>query len=219
VRSSQLKAAAVLVGSITITGCRASDHRAARLVASARSGSSVTATSSALRTCGGVPQSNGSLASKVDVEIVGPPTAVSGSLVEMQVGIRGKTADSVSVESSSIVRLLITRNGHVVGRTLGGSAGTGYVANVTSASGVEMPAWVTVSGCGYSTSDGRTPDTSIDSPDATRSPLPAGSYRIFAVVEDDSDGEENPKDLVSAPFTLTVVSSADSAGTTVAVSP
>jgi hypothetical protein len=158
----------------------------------------------ALPTCGVVPKSDGPLASRVGVQVIARSTAVSGSTFGAAIQIRSKTATTVPVESVSIVNLLITQDGHIVGRQLGPSAGTGAGFVVTPSSYAQLTTEVAVAGCGDYTPGESLPDATTDSPDATRGPLPAGDYTIYAVVEDDTYGELNPRNLVSAPFALRV---------------
>jgi hypothetical protein len=110
----------------------------------------------------------------------------------------------VPVESVSIVNLLITKDGHIVGRQLGPSGGAGERFVVTPSSYAQMTTEVAVAGCGDYRPGESLPDATDDSPDTTRAPLPAGDYTIYAVVEDDTYGELNPRNLVSAPFPLRV---------------
>jgi hypothetical protein len=151
-----------------------------------------------------VPQSDGPLASQVGVVIIAPDEAASGSTLTTAVRVRSKTATTVPVQSVSIVNLLITKGGNIVGRTLGASAGTGAGFDATPTSTAQLSAEVVLSGCGDYTPGEALPDTRMPPPDATRSPLPPGAYTLYAVVEDDSFGEENPRNLVSAPFTLNI---------------
>ena len=53
------------------------------------------------------------------MQIIARSTAVSGSMFGAAIQIRSKTAATVPVESVSIVNLLITRGGQIVGRQLG----------------------------------------------------------------------------------------------------
>jgi hypothetical protein len=129
---------------------------------------------------------------------------MSGSTFGAAIQIRSKTAATVPVESVSIVNLLITRDGQIVGRQLGPSAGTGAGFVVRPSSYAQMTTEVAVAGCGNYKPGESLPDATTDSPDATRAPLPAGDYTIYAVVEDDTYGELNPRNLVSAPFPLRV---------------
>jgi hypothetical protein len=194
---------AVIVLVVALTGCRSgqpsatpSPRRTAGIVG-------VTA-SSPPSTCGTVPVSNGPLASKATVQIDGPSTAPSGSTFGAQVRIRSTSTSMVAVESVSIVNLLITQNGRIVGRTLGASAGTGASFDATPTSVAQLTADVILSDCGNYTPDESLPDLRTQIPDATRTPLPAGQYTMYAVVEDDTFGEENPRSLVSAPFPLQI---------------
>jgi hypothetical protein len=99
---------------------------------------------------------------------------------------------------------LITQGGHIVGRQLGPSAGTGAGFVVTASSLAQMTTEVAVAGCGDYMPGESLPDATTDSPDATRSPLPAGDYTVYALVEDDTYGQLNPRNLVSDPFPLRV---------------
>ena len=118
----------------------------------------------ALSTCGVVPKSDGPLASQVGVQIIARSTAVSGSTFGAAIQIRSKTAAMVPVESVSIVNLLITRDGQVVGRQLGPSAGTGAGFVVTPSSYAQMTTEVAVAGCGNSKPGESLPDATDDSP-------------------------------------------------------
>jgi hypothetical protein len=151
-----------------------------------------------------VPKSDGPLASRVDVQIIAQATAIRGSTFRAAIQIRSKTATTVPVNSISIVNLLITQRGEIVGRQLGASAGTGLGFDATPSSPAGLPAQVAVAGCGDYTPGESLPDVTMPDPDLTRVALPAGDYTAYAVVEDDSYGEENPRDLVSAPFALRV---------------
>jgi hypothetical protein len=195
----------VLMLAVAVTGCRSAE-RAAALASQPPShpASSVVASAPVLSTCGSVPQSDGPLASQVGVVIVAPTTAASGSTLTAAVQVRSKTATTVSVQSVSIVDLLITEGGNIVGRNLGPSAGTGASFDATPTSSPQLSAEVVLSGCGDYTPGESLPDTSNPPPDATRSALPPGTYILYAVVEDDTFGELNPRNLVSAPLTLNV---------------
>jgi hypothetical protein len=129
---------------------------------------------------------------------------MSGSTFGAAIQIRSKTAATVPIETVSIVNLLITQGGQIVGRQLGPSAGTGAGFVVTPSSLAQMTTEVAVAGCGNYKPGESLPDATEDSPDATRAPLPAGDYTIYAVVEDDTYGELNPRNLLSAPFPLRV---------------
>lgn len=187
------------------TGCRSAERAAAPASQPPfSSASSVVASGAGLSTCGAVPQSDGPLASKVGVVIIAPAAAASGSTLTAAVQVRSKTAATVPVQSVSIVNLLITEGGNIVGRTLGASAGTGAGFDVTPTSSAQLSAQVVLAGCGDYTLGESLPDVTMPPPDATRSPLPPGAYTLYAVVEDDTFGEENPRNLVSAPFTITI---------------
>ena len=66
-----------------------------------------------------------------------------------------------------------------------------------------MTTEVAVAGCGNYKPGESLPDATDDAPDATRAPLPAGEYAVYAVVEDDTYGELNPRNL-SAPVPAAV---------------
>jgi hypothetical protein len=190
---------------VALTGCRSAERATAPASQPAsHSASSVGASEPVLSTCGVVPQSNGPLASQVGAVIIAPAAAAGGSTLTAAVRVRTKTAATVSVQSVSIVNLLITEGGNIVGRTLGASAGTGAGFDATPTSSAQLSAEVVLSGCGDYTPGEALPDTRMPPPDATRSPLPPGTYTLYAVVEDDSFSEENPRNLVSAPFTLNI---------------
>lgn len=199
--------AVIVLAAAVLTACR-SAKRASTPISHPPSSSASSAVSSGLTlpTCGEVPKSDGPLASQVGVQIIARSTAVSGSTFGAAIRIRSKTATSVPVESVSVVNLLITQDGHIVGRQLGPSAGTGAGFVVTPSSYAQMTTEVTVAGCGNYKPGESLPDATDDSPDTTRAPLPAGDYTIYAVVEDDTYGELNSRNLLSTPFTLRVTS-------------
>jgi hypothetical protein len=201
--------AAIALAAVAVTGCRSAQHASTpvpqpRSSSAASSGTALSSSGAALPTCGDIPQSDGPLASKVHVQIVARTTAVSGSMFSAAVQIRSNTAATVPVESVSIVELLVTQDGHVVGRQLGPSAGTGAGFDVTPSSLAQMTTEVALSGCGNYSPGESLPDATMPNADTTRKPLPAGEYTIYAVVEDDTYGELNPRKLVSAPFALQV---------------
>jgi hypothetical protein len=159
---------------------------------------------SALSTCGDIPRSDGPLADHVTVALLAPTTAPSGSIFDAGVQLRSRTTTPVWVLTSSNVVLVITQDGKIVGRPLGAAAATGAGTKATPTSPPAFSAQVLLSGCGDYASRGPSPDTADLTPESTRVPLPAGSYTIYAIVEDDTLGEENPRNLVSEPFTLHV---------------
>ena len=190
---------------VAVAGCRSSQRASSPATQpTSSSASAVLSSRPALSTCGVVPTSDGPLASQVSVQIIARATAVSGSTFGASIQIRSKTAASVPVESVSIVNLLITRGGQIVGRQLGASAGTGAGFVVTPSSYAQLTAQLAVAGCGDYTPGESLPDATMPNPDGTRAPLPAGDYTVYAVVEDDTYGEQNPRNLVSAPFALRV---------------
>jgi hypothetical protein len=195
----------VIVVAATLTGCHSTQHTAP--ASQAPSGSP--ALSSVLSTCGTVPASDGPLASKVTVAIQGRAAAASGSTFNAAIQVRSTTGTIVHVDTISVVDLLITKDGRVVGRTLGASAATGTTFDATPSSAPQLTTEVVLSGCGDYTPGESLPDTTVASPDASRAPLPAGTYTIYALVEDDSFGELNPRTLVSQPFTLQIITAAN----------
>jgi len=173
----------IALAAVALTGCR-SVRRASVHISQppSSSASSAVSSNSALSTCGVVPKSDGPLASQVDVQVIARSTAVSGSTFGAAIQIRSKTTATVPVESVSIVNLLITKDGHIVGRQLGPSAGTGASFDVTPASYAQMTTEVAVAGCGDYQPGESLPDATDDAPDTTRAPLPPGDYTIYAVV-------------------------------------
>src|SRR5450631_1401382 len=197
--------AVIALAAVALTGCRSAQHASTPISRPpSSSASSAVSSGPALPTCGVVPKSDGPLASQVGVQIIARSTAESGSTFGAAIQVRSNTPATVPVESVSIVNLLITQDGHIVGRQLGPSAGTGAGFVVTPSSYAQMTAEVAVAGCGNYKPGETLPDATDDAPDATRAPLPAGDYTIYAVVEDDTYGELNPRNLVSAPFPLRV---------------
>jgi hypothetical protein len=147
--------------------------------------------------CGSVPTSDGELASKALVTVQGPARAASGSTLTAQVEVRAATQATLHVETITAVKFLITKGGVIVGGTFGPLVAAGEDFDVTPTTPYIMSSPLTVYGCPLAAS-------SVSPPAVVQDPLVAGTYELVAVVQDDSNGEEHPANLVSKPLDFEV---------------
>jgi hypothetical protein len=155
-----------------------------------------------LPTCGVIPHSNGPLATKAKAVIDGPRSVVSGETFDGRVLIT-TNENNIVVDTSTAVTMLFVRNGTVVGRPQAGAAAAGLQLTVTRTAPGQVAARTIVAGCATDPIDPTDPERS-------RVPLPPGTYTMLAIVEDDTNGEINHADLVSAPFMLLVTATRQS---------
>lgn len=195
----RVRTAASVACAVTLAGCAAS----APLGPAGGSSPAVTTVASPLRTCGRVTPSTGALRDVLDVRLSGPSRLVTGSIFHgtVTVSLRpGVNRSEVTLTSGAPVLPVIARGADVVGQYEGAVGGVGIGAAVRVDRPFRFPtsSSVLLRGC---------PDRPVDgmAPDRSREPLPAGSYTIYAYV-DDYSGDDTSKYgvLRSQPFGVTV---------------
>lgn len=137
--------------------------------------------------CDTVPASSGPSQGKAEVTLSGPTSVVAGGRLTMNVSVKNVSAKSLTMESGLPIDLLIATDGHVVSRYTGDVAGVGWVPILAPGKSAARDAGVDVTDC-------TDPGT----------PLPAGRYAVFAIVDDlPIDGSYRGV-LVSQPYQITV---------------
>jgi hypothetical protein len=149
-------------------------------------------TGPSLTTCGDAPRSSGPAATIAILTLTAPPSGRSGGTIQPQATL----TVSSPVEVGLPVFVDIVRNGKAVGAYRGEVGGTGPTARPGPAASVNT-APLLLRGCP------RTLD--LQEPDATRQPLPGGSYQLVAEMEAGSHGE-SPSLIASAPLSFRIIS-------------
>jgi hypothetical protein len=152
------------------------------------------AVAATLRTCGAMPTSTSPLASSVVLTLSAPAAARSGTTINAVAVLRAIGATVTVPDAGLPVLVDVVQGSAVVGTYTGAIGGTGLAAAIDSR-GQELPtAPLLLSGC---------PSGRIDyaHPDASRRPLPAGSYQLVAVL-DISQLAGPSEEVTSAPISI-----------------
>ncbi|HEX8497879.1 MAG TPA: hypothetical protein VF661_11855 [Actinomycetales bacterium] len=150
-----------------------------------------------LNTCGSVPTSEGPKAELLGAKVGAPSRAASGATLHLTVDVFSVTGRAMTM-STGYAEVLITRDGHVVGKHVGGNASPGVnPGRIEGSTSGRVPAVVALLGC---------PQEPIDlmDPIAARLPLPPGEYELVAVVTDSGIRGTGSTVLVSAPTTIQI---------------
>lgn len=159
------------------------------------SGTTNTANTGALPTCGHAPTSFGRYASRVVATVSAPPSAASGSTIHPDLSIRALGDQPVRLDTGQPAPVYITQHGEVVGRYGGLVGGTGLGMTLTSKPTAIPVASLLLSGCSRGPID-------FAHPDASRQPLPPGRYQIVATL---AGGRHNHEwQIASTPSDITI---------------
>lgn len=147
-------------------------------------------------TCGNAPKNQGPAQNDLRATLnVQSGTHQSGQRLTVGMVFRSKSEATVSFDTSN-PEVLIIKDSKIVGRYVGGNAGTGLGVSVTGAKTQVLPAFVTLRGC-------PTGDPDPYKPDLSRPLLSPGTYKLVAVAREAV--AVDPSIVVSEPALITVM--------------
>ena len=148
-----------------------------------------------LATCGRVPDNKGPAHTTLRATLhVAPGVLHSGERVSVGMVFQSRSGAAASFDTSN-PEIVIAREGRVVGKYVGGNAGTGLGVSVEGASTETLPAVITLRGCSTGIVDPYNPDSS-------RPLLPPGNYELIAVAQEAVS--DDPSTIVSEPAKVTL---------------